>query len=30
MMLEEQALGGRMVELLRAELEALDELPHPA
>jgi (p)ppGpp synthase/HD superfamily hydrolase len=29
-MLEEEGLGGRMVELLRAELDALDELPHPA
>lgn len=29
-MLEEEALGGGMVELLRAELEALDELPNPA
>ena len=29
-MLEEEMLGGRMVELLRTELAALDELPHPA
>jgi (p)ppGpp synthase/HD superfamily hydrolase len=29
-MLEEEGLGGRMVELLRAELDALDELPYPA
>ena len=29
-MLEEETLGGGMVELLRAELEALDELPNPA
>jgi (p)ppGpp synthase/HD superfamily hydrolase len=29
-MLEAELLGGRMVELLRDELEALDELPNPA
>jgi hypothetical protein len=29
-MLEAEQLGGRMVELLRDELEALDELPNPA
>ena len=30
LMLEEEMLGGRVVELLRVELDALDELPHPA
>ena len=30
LMLEAEMLGGRMVELLRVELDALDELPHPA
>jgi (p)ppGpp synthase/HD superfamily hydrolase len=29
LMLEAELLGGRMVELLRDELEALDELPNP-
>ena len=30
LMLEAEMLGGRMVELLRVELDALGELPHPA
>ena len=29
-MLEEERLGGGMAALLRAEIDALDELPHPA